>query len=199
MNDPEISSSWVLVRTMPPRRRQSFHDALSPVPHLFTNGQPALSQELQDGVAFYQEQHIGQLIKCTFESVRLFHSTFHRGCIIDGIDQPDTWSKVDVSFESQFLRYKNTVPYSVPLASHQTWKASGSSYRSSNNQPEEARKKTKDKPSLKCNFGNDRFNCYDRYQCRDCGWSIRLLSVVVLETPIALKYRSGYDYPAQNN
>ena len=67
---------------------------------------PHLAGLLGTALAIYHERLMGLLIKCTFDSVRLFHFAFHRGCIIDGIDQPRTWNTVDSSLESKFLRYK---------------------------------------------------------------------------------------------
>ncbi len=128
---------------------------------------PTLSQGLQVGVAIYQERLMGYLIKCLFESVRLFHFALHRVCIIHGIDHPETWSNVDVSLESQFLRYGNMLASSVSSASTSQWKPTVSLYRPRDDGGE----KIKDKSCLKWNCGKGRFNCRYRHQCCDCGGS----------------------------
>ena len=132
---------------------------------------PHLSGPLGTALATYQERLMGLLIKCTFDSVRLFHFAFHRGCIIDGIDQPGTWNTVDSSLESEFLRYKVTHP-TYGSTSKETYGSSraqtSSSARCNGGGTSEQHKIPREEVCLKWNFGKECHNCKYKHVCRDC-------------------------------
>lgn len=133
---------------------------------------PHLTGPLGTALATYQERLMGLLIKCTFDSVRLFHFAFHRGCIIDGIDQPSTWNTVDSSLESEFLRYKTTHSSfgSVLKETYGSSRAQTSSASRWNGGtgPDQS-KGSREEVCLKWNFGKECHNCKYKHVCRDCG------------------------------